>query len=462
MIDTLTDHFHRLKLHQQEHLLAGWEQLDAKQRTHLVEQLAGIDFAELDTLIQNKSTPQTVPSRDQLATLPTEPRSTISKHDITTGEQALRNGEVAALLVAGGQGSRLGFPHPKGMFPIAPVSDATLFQLHAEQVLALRKRYNNPLSLLIMTSPTTHDETVQFFQQHHNFGLAQEQIQFFQQGTMPAVDAATGKLLLEAPGQLALSPNGHGGTLTALAETGLLADLQSQGVKQIFYFQVDNPLVRIADPAFIGRHIALNSEVSSKVIFKTKPEEKVGVLALVNGRCGIIEYSDMPQAMAEERDAEGNLSFRAGNPAIHIFSIEFLQRITTANNSLPYHVAHKKVPYWDATSSQTIEPTTPNALKFERFIFDALPLAERWLAVSIDREDEFAPVKNATGNDSPESSRLMQVERSARWLEQAGVAVPRDEMGKSRFPIEIRPGFALDADDCVGKVNEVHSVTLLE
>ena len=348
------------------------------------------------------------------------------------------------------------------MFGIAPVSNATLFQLHAEQVLALGQRYGHTMTLLIMTSPATHDETVQFFHEQRYFGLVREQVKFFQQGTMPAIDAATGKLLLESPSQLALSPNGHGGTLTALTETGLLADLIDQGVKQIFYFQVDNPLVRIADPVFVGRHIAIDSEVSTKVVFKTKPEEKVGVLALVNGRCGIIEYSDMPQAMAEERDDDGNLAFRAGNPAIHLFSTDFLERITTSSSSLPYHVAYKKVPYFDRVSGLMIEPTEPNALKFERFIFDALPLAERWLAVSVEREDEFAPVKNATGNDSPDSCRAMQVERAARWLEQVGVVVPRDETGKSCFPLEIRPSFALDADDCKGKVETVQSVTLLE
>ncbi len=439
-----TDLVHRLKLHGQEHVLAGWEALAPAERAAFVSQLAGIDLAELDRLHKRKDEPHTaLPPRDRIAPLPVEAPSESAR---PTGEAALRNGEVAALLVAGGQGTRLGFDKPKGFYPAGPVSGASLFQIHAEKVLALTRRYGKPVPLLVMTSPATHADTEAFFREHQNFGLAADQVAVFQQGTMPALDLATGRLLLERTGSLFLSPNGHGGTLTALADTGLLADLKARGVKHVFYFQVDNPLVAIADPAFVGRHVETGSEVSSKVVFKDRPEEKVGVLALVDGRCGIVEYSDMPPEMQAERQPTGELVFRAGNPAIHVFSVPFLERVTSGASRLAYHVARKKVPHFDPLTNRTVTPDKENALKFEMFVFDALPLAEKWLAVSVTREDEFAPLKNATGPDSPETMRNLMLGRAARWLSRAGVAVAEG------VPVEIGPLFALDAEELARKL----------
>ncbi|MEO2089080.1 MAG: UDPGP type 1 family protein, partial [Gemmataceae bacterium] len=401
MISPHTDLVHRLRRHGQEHVLIGWDRLSIAARAHLVDQLAGVDLAELDHLYTRRDEPHTaLPPRDRIAPLPVEPPTDAA---VSVGEEALRNGKVAALVVAGGQGSRLGFDRPKGLFPIGPVSRSTLFRIHAEKVLALSRRYGKPVPLLVMTSPATHADTVDYFEGEHYFGLSPEQVQFFQQGTMPALDLATGKLLLERPGELFLSPNGHGGTLTALTDTGLLPELKAAGVKHVFYFQVDNPLVNVCDPAFVGRHIETQAEVSSKVVFKDDPAEKVGILAEIDGRCGIIEYSDMPPEMTNERTADGTLTFRAGNPAIHCFSVEFLERVTVGADRLAYHVARKKVEHYDLASGETVTPETVNALKFELFVFDALPLADRWLAVQTTREDEFAPLKNATGNDSIDS-----------------------------------------------------------
>lgn len=465
MTDAPLDLVHRLRLHGQEHVLAGWDRLAPAERAAFVGQLAGIDFAELDALYARRDEAHAVlPPRDRLAPLPVEAADTIPASAVALGEEALRRGEVAALVVAGGQGSRLGFDKPKGMFPVGPVTDASLFQSHAEKVLALSRRHGRPLPLLVMTSPATHAETEAFFWERRFFGLAEEQVTFFEQGTMPALDRATGKLLLERPGSLFLSPNGHGGTLTALADTGLLADLKARGVKHVFYFQVDNPLISIADPAFVGRHIETGAEVSSKVVFKERPEEKVGILALIDGRCGIIEYSDLPADLAAERGPDGTLRFRAGSPAIHLFSVPFLERVTSGAGRLPYHVAKKKVPYYDPASGREVSPASENALKFEMFVFDALPLAETWLAVSVRRDEEFAPLKNATGADSPEAVRQALSNRAARWLEAAGVAVPRDAAGNAAVPIELSPLFALDAAECAAKLPpgfRVHGPTVL-
>jgi UDP-N-acetylglucosamine/UDP-N-acetylgalactosamine diphosphorylase len=270
---------------------------------------------------------------------------------------------------------------------------------------------------------------------------------------MPALDLATGQVLLEAPGKLFLSPNGHGGTLTALSDSGLLARLKAQGIEQIFYFQVDNPLVQILDPGFLGMHVQHQAEVSSKVVFKEKPEEKVGVLAQIDGHCGIIEYSDMPKEMTEERLPDGTLTFRAGNPAIHLFHVPFLERVSSGADRLKYHMARKKVPFYDPACGDSVTPVTENALKFELFIFDALPMADRWLAVETLREEEFAPLKNASGADSLETCQALQIARAQRWLRSAGVTVA------DSVSVELAPTFALDPSDLVGRFPEGTTLT---
>jgi UDP-N-acetylglucosamine/UDP-N-acetylgalactosamine diphosphorylase len=262
---------------------------------------------------------------------------------------------------------------------------------------------------------------------------------------------------LETSGRLCLSPNGHGGCLTALADSGLLAKLKGRGIRNLFYFQVDNSLVRVADPAFVGRHIETRSEVSSKIIAKTDPAEKVGVLGLVDGRCSILEYSDLPPEMANERCADGELVFRAGSPAIHLFALDFLERITSGPARLDFHLAKKKVNCLDSDGCPVV-PTAENALKFELFIFDALPLADRWLVMEVRREDEFAPLKNANGVDSPETVRKLLIDRAARWLESAGVTVPR-ENGESKFPLEISPLFAIDEVELRSKIEPAMKVS---
>lgn len=436
---------HRLAAHGQAHVVAGWAALPAADRAALVAQLAGIDLGELDALYRRKDEPHTVlPPRERIAPVPIQPVEA-SAADTARGEDALRRGEVAALVVAGGQGTRLGSDKPKGMFPVGPVSGATLFRVHAEKVLALSRRYGKPVPLLVMTSPATHEETEANFRAENFFGLAERDVFFFQQGTMPAVDLATGKLLLERPGKLFQSPNGHGGTLTALAETGLLADLKARGVRHVFYFQVDNPLVKICDPGFVGRHVAAESEASSKVVAKEQPGEKVGILAAIDGRCGIIEYSDLPDAMAAERDPDGKLTFRAGSPAIHLFSVPFLERVTARGTGLAYHLARKKVPFYDTTTNRAVEPADVNALKFELFVFDALPMADRWLAVETPRAEEFAPLKNGSGPDSPETVRAAISALHAGWLAAAGVPT-------HGHPVEVSPLLALDAAELRAKL----------
>jgi UDP-N-acetylglucosamine/UDP-N-acetylgalactosamine diphosphorylase len=269
---------------------------------------------------------------------------------------------------------------------------------------------------------------------------------------MPALDLATGRLILEAPGRLFLSPNGHGGTLTALADSGLLERLRRQRIRHVFYFQVDNPLVKAADPVFLGHHILTRAEVSAKIVPKESPTDKLGNLVLVDGRCTMIEYSDLPEALARQTDEQGRLRIWAGSPAIHVFDVEFLRRMVGEGVKIPFHVAKKKVPYLDASGS-VVQPDKENALKFELFIFDVLPLAERCTVVETSRREEFMPLKNADGADSPQTVRQAQSDLFADWLERAGVKVPRQADGSAAAALEVSPPFALDAEELAAKVD---------
>jgi UDP-N-acetylglucosamine/UDP-N-acetylgalactosamine diphosphorylase len=430
----------------QVHVLAAWDRLNDNERRELLAQLQALDLAKLRQLYDKREHAVHVPSADRIAPVPVIGIDADGTAARRLGAESLRRGEVAVLLVAGGQGTRLGFDHPKGMFPIGPVSNKSLFQLHAEKVFATSRRYGKPVPFLVMTSPATDLETKAFFKEHQYFGLPAGDVHFFCQGTMPALDLATGKLLMEAPGRLFTSPNGHGGTLTALSDSGLLDQMRDRGIRHIFYFQVDNPLVKVADPTFLGHHLKANAEMSSKIVPKETPMDKVGNMVLIDSRCSIIEYSDLPKELAEQREENGKLRIWAGSPAIHYFAVDFLERVTRGQTRIPFHVARKKVPHLDEKGNH-VEPTKENALKFEMFIFDVLPLADRWSVVETSAREEFVPLKNATGADSPPVVGQAMSDLAANWLSQAGVAVP------GGATVEISPLYALDAEDLKTKVN---------
>jgi UDP-N-acetylglucosamine/UDP-N-acetylgalactosamine diphosphorylase len=443
----------RLQDHGQAFIVDWWGRLGETEQQQLLRDLQGIDLAHLRKLYAERDRVFQMPAPEQIQPVPVIRMDADSRDARQRGNAALDRGEVAALVVAGGQGTRLGFDLPKGMYEIGPVSRKSLFQIHAEKVLALSRRHGRSIPLLVMTSLATDTHTREFFQEHGNFGLSSADVFFFRQGTMPALDLANGRLLFESPWRLFSSPNGHGGTLTALAESGLLDRLRGQGIRHVFYFQVDNPLVKVCDAVFLGHHLDAKAEVSSKIVAKTDPTEKVGHLVQVDGRCTIIEYSDMPGALLKEQDASGQLRFWAGSPAIHIFSVDFLSRITQGKVRLPFHIARKKVPHIDEQGKQ-ITPERENALKFEMFVFDALPMADRWTVVEASRAEEFEPLKNASGPNSPESVVRAMSNLAAQWLEKAGVAVPRDPQGHAAFRLEISPLYALDAEELAGKIDQ--------
>lgn len=432
------------------------EELSTEQLQELDSQIASVDFEQLARLcsceeaqvdwsaMAERAEP---PPAVRLGQTPEFGDSLAAK---ACGEKLLREGKVAAILVAGGQGTRLGFDKPKGLFPIGPVSGRSLFQIHCDRLLAVMQRYDVSIPLFVMTSPATDRETREYFAENNNFGLKPEQLQVFCQGTMPAVDDSTGEVLLAAKHQIALSPDGHGGVLAALDNTGCLEKAKEAGVEHFFYAQVDNPLVQLCDPSLLGFHALAESQLTTQVVQKRFATEKVGNVVLVDGKVQIIEYSDLPDAAAEKINEDGSLKLWAGNIAVHIFDRDFLQSVASDAEGLPFHRAHKKVPYVD-DSGKLVEPAEPNAIKFERFVFDLLPMAKKAIVVEGDASEVFAPVKNAEGAavDTASHSRDAQVALHRSWLAQAGATVPDD------IQVEIHPRWALSPEDIGERVQGV-------
>jgi UDP-N-acetylglucosamine/UDP-N-acetylgalactosamine diphosphorylase len=456
--------FSRLNQLQQQQLVKWFDTLDEAAKQSLRSQIEAIDFELLDQLfVQSQGeiplgeSPAQKAERAapaaRLFRVPGTPEEQSAWDEAAdAGNAALRAGKVGVILVAGGQGTRLGFPHPKGMFPIGPVSGKSLFQLLAEEVVARSRRAGAALPYYVMTSDATHDETVAYFQEHAHFGLDPHDVHFFRQGNMPAVDRKTGRVLLADKHEVSTSPDGHGGLLAALDRAKLLDDMAQRKIEYLYYHQVDNPLARVCDPAFLGFHVQEKSEATTKVVAKLSAEEKMGVVVDVDGRTQIIEYSDFPPAVAARRDGNGELTFWAGSTAIHIFSRALFDRLIDEKIELPFHTTVKKVPYLDDKGNK-VRPETENALKFERFIFDVLPLASHPLVVEARRDDEFCPLKNAEGDFSPEFVKGGLSRLHAGWLTQAGVDVPAGTR------VEISPLYALDAAELKEKVDPSLQIT---
>ena len=432
----------------QSHLLACWEQLGAAGRQRLEDQLRSFDWKQIaacqQLAVRRQSATAKAPPLDLSGAI--TPRCySLNSGDpavIDAGKKSLTAGSVGTILMAGGQGTRLGFDGPKGTFPIGPVSRATLFELLLGNLKAVERRYGRRVPLAIMTSAATDAATREFLNQHQFCGLDPDQVLLFQQGTLPAVNTENGLLLLDAPDHVAVAPDGHGGMLSALAAAGGLDWFASQGVETVVSLQVDNPLARPLDPEFIGRHRLTLAKLSTQIVPKTDPTERVGVVVEQNGITRVVEYSDLPDNLAAEQLADGQLRFRAGSIAIHAFDRSFLEQAAADADSLPLHLAHKKVPYLDP-SGQLIEPESPNAFKFERFIFDLMPRAERVTVVEVSAAEGFAPLKNPSGaaSDSPETVHRAMVNYAKRHLATAGISVAEE------IDVELDAATILDDDD---------------
>lgn len=431
-----------------------WDQLNGSEQDALLQQAREIDLAEIsrlnDTLLRGDAgvEPRGYSGLQPAPYIahPSNGGDPDAWNEATAvGESALRVGRVAALVVAGGQGTRLGFDKPKGIFPVTPIRQKSLFRVFAEKIKAAENRYRTRLPWFIMTSPINHADTIGFFRENDHFGLSAERVHFFRQGRMPAVDLK-GKILLSGKGSIAMSPDGHGGSLPALVRSGATNLMVANGIDLISYFQVDNPLCKVFDPAFIGFHVLREADMSSKMIPKAYAEEKMGVFCRRNEKTVVIEYSDLPADLMHARDAQGNLRFLSGSIAIHLFSLEFIEKMGAANPSspgLPFHLAQKVIPTLDADGN-FYRPDSPNGVKFERFVFDALPFCGESVVVETRRANDFSPVKNRQGQDSPKTSAEDQMKEFASWLEAAGETVAKADDGVPFHPIEVSPLFGYD------------------
>ncbi|OHD69217.1 MAG: hypothetical protein A2W19_06075 [Spirochaetes bacterium RBG_16_49_21] len=426
--------------HNQEHVFEYWDELSDADRGELLDDLSDIDFDLLRKLLSFKESIQDT-NFDPAPCIPlpgTEREKSAYLAAGETGAAYVRKGKVAAFVVAGGQGSRLGYEGPKGMLRIGPASNRSLFQIHAEKILKYSRKYNTAVPFLIMTSRSNHYETARYFSENDFFGLSPEDVFIFPQNMIPSLDAE-GKLVLETRKSVFKNPDGHGGSLHALHTSGVLAQLKNRGIETISYFQVDNPLVKIIDPAFIGFHVMAGADISSKAVKKAYLGEKVGVFVRFGGgSIGVVEYSDLPEGKLHDRDENGNLRFSSGNIAVHLFGREFVGRVASgAGIALPFHRARKKINALRGGTTAEIE-----GLKFEKFVFDALPLADKNIVLEVVREDEFAPVKNASGVDSIESAQKLMMDQHRKWLAGRGIRIPK----KTRI-IEISPLAAVEPDD---------------
>lgn len=455
----------QLKAIGQEHLLAFYDQLPPSRQKQLLSQLAALDFDQIPRWVeQYVKNPQPLPLPTHFEPAPSYPPAPSSpalqdkyQKAVRIGGDAIAAGKVAGFTVAGGQGTRLGFDGPKGDFPISPVRNKTLFGWFAETVIAAQRKYGAAIPWYIMTSPLNHAATEAIFKKNDYFGLNPRDVFFFQQGTLPNFDLS-GKILLADKDAIAEGPDGHGGSLKALAKSGALADMRRRGIEYLSYWQIDNPLVKTFDPLFIGLHILDGSQMSSKALIKSHPLEKVGNFCKVDGKVCVIEYSDLPDQQATRRNPDGSLMFELGSIAIHILDVAFIEQLNANGQCrLPLHRAVKKIAHIDAAGNP-VNPKEPNGVKLEMFIFDALPLANRAMILQTERAEEFAPVKNADGADSPAVTRQMMVAQAARWLRAAGVSVPTKPDGTPDCVIEIAPTFALCPEDVKAKKDRIPAI----
>lgn len=437
----------------QTHVLQFWDSITRDQREQLSTQIKSIDFRLLNRLfsIVNSNNNQT----EKLMLKPVEvisleERAKYDSEMLLIGEKQIKEGKVAAFLVAGGQGSRLGFDGPKGIFPITPVKKKTLFQLHAEKILAANHLYNTLIPWYIMTSMGNHNETVYFFKKNNFFGLKEKDVTFFKQEMIASLDKS-GKLLLESKEKIFMNPNGHGGSLKAIWDSGAYLDMKNRGIETIFYFQVDNVLTQICDPTFIGYHLSQKSEMSSKVVRKAYPEEKLGVICSINGKTGVVEYSDLSEKDMFAMDVHGRLKYWAGSIAIHLIELNFVEKMNKEGFKLPYHFAEKNIPYINSTGTLA-EKSRKNGYKFETFVFDALQYCNKIVTIEVERADEFSALKNITGVDSKETAISDLSRMYIKWLKAAGVSIPDL---KTIPNIEISPLFAHTKSEVIKKKKQL-------
>lgn len=396
-----------LKKNGQEHVILAYDRANNVTKEKILNQVERIDFEKLKELYD--LTKQKVEFEDsKIEPIPYVDAEKLSNDEkeryIKMGEEIIKSGKLGVVTMAGGQGTRLGHKGPKGTFDMGLPSHKSLFEILTDYLTEVNDKYGVTIPWYIMTSKENNDETVKFFESHNYFNYPKEGIShFFKQGELPMLDE-NGKLIINEEGIIKEAADGHGGIFEAMFKEGALEDMKERGIEWIFVGSVDNPLVQMADPLFIGYIAANNYMAASKTITKVGPQEKVGVFCKKNGKPYVIEYTEISEDMANQRDESGELVFGEAHMLLNLFNISTLEKVKEVK--LPFHVAHKKSNIVDEIGN-VIVPTEPNAYKFETFLFDVFSLIPEVGLLRGKREDNFAPIKNAEGVDSPETARKL-------------------------------------------------------
>ncbi|KAF9981901.1 UDP-N-acetylglucosamine pyrophosphorylase [Mortierella antarctica] len=452
----------------QSHLLTYYDTLTPKEQAALLSQLSTLNVERVNRIHTRATTCPSPLLENQsvfLAPLPEEcfdsmleaAPERIQEWE-TLGLKQIAQNKVGVILLAGGQGTRLGSSAPKGCYDIHLPSTKSLFQIQAERIRRLQvvakeyKQQQQPpqgqqqqgqevvIPWYVMTSGPTREATVQFFEENLYFGLDRANVVFFEQGTLPCL-TFDGKIMMESKSQIAVAPDGNGGVYAALRETGVLADMASRKVEYLHAYCVDNCLVRVADPVFIGYCVQKNADCGAKVVRKKSWDEPVGVVCLRNSAFNVVEYSEIDEEVAQRRNARnGQLAFGAGNIANHFYTLDFLNKVASESfeGGLEYHIARKKIKCIDFSTGEVAAPLKVNGMKLEMFVFDVFPFTKRMAVFEVDRLDEFSPLKNApgSGQDCPETSRRDILQQHVRFIENAGGEVV---VGETDEPLEGAP-----------------------
>ncbi|KAK2594988.1 UDP-N-acetylglucosamine pyrophosphorylase [Conoideocrella luteorostrata] len=429
----------------QDHVLTFYDSLNPADKAALYDQLSSFNPAHINDITKRALGETKSDTPDTLEPLPESAQASIldsSADDInkwySSGLDLIGRNKVAVVLMAGGQGTRLGSSAPKGCYDIGLPSHKSLFQIQAERIrqiqeLAAKKDGSGSVVVpwYVMTSGPTRKPTEDFFEENKYFGLNKANIQIFDQGVLPCI-SNEGKILLESKGKVAVAPDGNGGIYQALIVSGVLDDMRKRGIEHIHAYCVDNCLVKVADPVFLGFSSSLDVDIATKVVRKRDATESVGLILSKNGKPDVVEYSEIDKATAEAEDPKhpGVLKFRAANIVNHYYSFRFLESIPQWAHKLPHHIARKKIPFADTETGETVKPESPNGIKLEQFVFDVFPMLplEKFACMEVRREDEFSPLKNARGKgqDDPDTSRSDIMAQGQRWAAAAGATVVAD------------------------------------
>lgn len=398
----------KLKRYNQEQLLDRYKYLTDEKKKVIINQIKNIDFDQIEELYSNREK-KVDKEENQITNIEYVDKSKLSKVEYKKyyelGKKEIEDGKYAVVTMAGGQGTRLGYVAPKGTFKIGGGIDKSLFEALSDTIKEAREKFKVSIPWYIMTSRENNNATEKFFEKNDFFGLPYEDVKFFKQGELPMVNI-NGKLLLDETGIIKLAADGHGGVFESLYKNGYLEDMKARGIEWIFISGVDNVLAGLVDPIALGLSIDRGTLATGKSVVKRSPSERVGVFCKKNNRPYVIEYTEITDRMANERDANGELIYGESHILTNLFNIKALENIS--NNKLPYHSAFKKVKYMDK-NGEIVKPEEPNGYKFESFIFDAFETLDDMSILRVKREDEFAPLKNADGEDSPNTATELYI-----------------------------------------------------